>query len=264
MKEKLLHYWTVYKKFVSTSISVETSFRTSFILLVIMDAFFFFSSVGSVSFIYDHVATIGPWEKNELLFFLTFMLMIDNLHMMIFSQSFWEFSFNLKSGALDYVILKPMNTIFSVFFRHFRASSLFNTPLFLGFLIYYGNQIGLSPMDWVLIPLFIILGLTLLVILEFILSTSMFWLTDGIGINFLRMQLQQLGRWPNFIYQGFVRKVLTSFVPILLVGSAPVHFLIDKSSWGLLVAMVIAIFVLTIVLLSVWKVGLRRYDSASS
>ncbi|MCR9204421.1 MAG: ABC-2 family transporter protein [Halobacteriovoraceae bacterium] len=264
MKEKLLHYWIVYKKFVSTSVSVETSFRTSFILLVIMDAFFFFSSVGSVSFIYDHVATIGPWEKNELLFFLTFMLMIDNLHMMIFSQSFWEFSFNLKSGALDYVILKPMNTIFSVFFRHFRASSLFNTPLFLGFLIYYGYQIELGLLDWLLIPIFIVLGLSLLVILEFILSTSMFWLTDGIGINFLRMQMQQLGRWPNFIYQGFVRKVLTSFIPILLVGSAPVHFLIDKSSWGLLIAMVVAIFVLTLVLMSVWKLGLRRYDSASS
>jgi ABC-2 type transport system permease protein len=264
MLEKLGHYWDVYKKFVSTSVSVETSFRTSFILLIFMDFFFFFSSIGSVSFIFDHVVNIGPWEKNQLLFFLTFMLMIDNLHMMIFSQSFWEFSFHIKTGQLDYVILKPMNTIFSVFFRHFRASSLFNTPLFLGYLIYYGIQVDLTAFYWALLPFLIVLSLALLVVIEFILSTSMFWLTDGMGINFLRMQMQQLARWPNFIYQGLIRKVLTVVLPILLVGSGPVHFLLDKNAWQLLATMVVALVILTFVLLISWKVGLRRYDSASS
>lgn len=264
MIEKISHYIQVYKKFVSTSISVETSFRTSFILLIFMDLFFFFTSIGSVSFIYDHVEKIGPWNRQELLFFLSYMLVIDNLHMMIFSQSFWEFSFNLKTGQLDYVILKPMNTIFSVFFRHFRASSLFNTPLFVGTLIYYGNQVGLEALSWLLLPIFIILSLALLVVLEFILSTSMFWLTDGIGINFLRMQFQQLARWPNFIYQGFLRKILTFAIPILLIGSGPVHYLLNKNSWQLLSAMVVVLIVSTFVLFSIWKVGLRRYDSASS
>lgn len=258
------HYWHVYKKFVSTSVSVETSFRTSFILLILMDFFFFCSSVFSVSFIYDHVAQIGPWERSHLLFFITFMLTIDNLHMMIFSQSFWEFSFNIRTGALDYVILKPMSTIFSVFFRHFRASSLFNTPLFFGALIYYGMEIGLTPLDWCLMPLFILMGLALLVVIEFILSTSMFWMTDGTGINFLRMQMQQLARWPNFVYQGFIRKALTVILPVLLIGSGPVHFLVDKSQWQLLALMVIVFFVLLFLLRIIWSFGLRHYDSASS
>ncbi len=258
------HYWNVYKKFVSTSVSVETSFRTSFILLIFMDFFFFCSSVFSVNFIYDHVASIGPWQRDHLLFFITFMLTIDNLHMMIFSQSFWEFSFNIRTGALDYVILKPMSTIFSVFFRHFRASSLFNTPLFVGALIYYGIKIEITPLDWVLMPFLLIMGLALLVVIEFILSTSMFWMTDGTGINFLRMQMQQLARWPNFVYQGILRKVLTIIVPVLLIGSGPVHFLVDKSQWQLLALMVIIFFGLCGLLRIIWNFGLRHYDSASS
>ncbi len=258
------HYLSVYKKFVSTSISVETSFRTSFILLIIMDLFFFLSTVASVTFIYDHVSMIGPWQKDQLLFFLSFMLMIDNLHMMIFSQSFWEFSNHLKTGQLDYIILKPMSTIFSVFFRHFRASSLFNTPLFLGSLIYYGLKVDLAPTQWCLIPFLLILGLSLLVVIEFILSTSMFWLTDGIGINFLRMQMQQLARWPSFIYQGVIRKVLMTALPILLIGSAPVNFLFDSSHWPLLAGMILCLVVFSILLNFVWSRGLKRYDSASS
>jgi ABC-2 type transport system permease protein len=258
------HYLRVYQKFVSTSVSVETSFRTSFILLIFMDLFFFFSTVGSVSFIYDHVTAIGPWQKDQLLFFLSFMLMIDNLHMMIFSQSFWEFSHHLKTGQLDYIILKPLNTIFSVFFRHFRASSLFNTPVFLGSLIFYGTRVELTFYQWVLIPFLLILGLSLLIVIEFILSTSMFWLTDGIGINFLRMQMQQLARWPNFIYQGVIRKVLMTALPILLIGSGPVHFLFDPGQWPTLLGMIFMIILLTYILILVWNRGLRRYDSASS
>lgn len=264
MMNRVLHYWDVYKKFVSTSVSVETSFRTSFVLLILMDFFFFFSTIGSVSFIYDHVTNIGPWEKDQLLFFITFMLMIDNLHMMIFSQSFWEFSRNIVTGQLDYIILKPMHSIFSVFFRHFRASSLFNTPLFLGHLIYYGIQVELTYLDWLMLPLLITLSMLVLILIEFIMSTSMFWLTDGMGINFLRMQMQQLARWPNFIYKGLVRKALTVLVPILLIGSGPVHFIFNKEAWQLLGFMVFAIVALTIFLLFIWKIGLRRYDSASS
>ena len=157
-----------------------------------------------------------------------------------------------------------MNTIFSVFFRHFRASSLFNTPIFLGHLIYYGVQLNLDFLSWSLIPLFIILSLTLLVILEFILSTSMFWVTDGLGINFLRMQFQQLSRWPNFVYQALTRKVLTFVIPILLIGSAPVHFIIDHQNYNALIYMVLAIFIGLFILVNLWKIGLRRYDSASS
>ena len=257
-------YWEVYKKFVSTSVAVETSFRTSFILLIIMDIFFFFSTIMSVRFIYDHVAMIGPWQKDQLLFFITFMLMIDNLHMMIFSQSFWEFSAHLKTGNLDYIILRPMNTIFSVFFRHFRASSLVISPLFIGHLIYYGMELNLDLISWLMLPLLLILSLALLVVLEFILSTSMFWVTDGLGINFLRMQFQQLARWPNFVYQSLTRKVLTFVIPILLIGSAPVHFLIDHSQYKALIYLVFALIIGLFILSNLWKIGLRRYDSASS
>ncbi len=258
------HYFNVYKKFISTSIQVESSFRTSYALIIFMDLFFFISSLASVNFIYDHVETIGPWKREQLLFFVTFVLSIDNLHMMIFSQNFWQLSFMIKTGELDYVILKPMSTIFSVFFRHFRSSSLFNTPIMIFFLIKYGTAVNLSPIDWLLLPVHLILGLTILVLIEFCLSTAMFWMVEGIGINFLRMQLQSLSRWPAFIYSGFYRKFFTLFVPVLLVGSAPVEFIYDKTKWIKPLQLIFLIVVFYFLLLFLWEKGLKRYDSASS
>lgn len=247
-----------------TSITMASSFRLSFVLLILMDLFFLFSALYSVEFIYDHVANIGPWDKNQLLFFVMFMMMLDNLHMIFVSESFWALSFQIRTGELDFVILKPGSTIFSTFFRFFRVSSCINTPIFAYYLIKYGTAVGLSPIDWVLLPFLISLAFLLLIYLEFCISTLMFYMVEGMGINFLRMQLQQLSRWPNFIFASLTRKTLTFVVPILTIGSAPVHFLYDKSKWEWLVALLISIIVFHFILVHLWRRGLSHYDSASS
>jgi ABC-2 type transport system permease protein len=66
-----------------------------------MDLFFYFSSFATVSFIFDHVETIGPWQRPQLMFFIAYMLTLDQLHMTLISESFWVFSRELKTGVLD-------------------------------------------------------------------------------------------------------------------------------------------------------------------
>jgi ABC-2 type transport system permease protein len=239
-------------------------FRTSFILLILMDLFFYASALLSVSFIFDHVQNIGPWNKNQLMFFISFMLGIDQLHMTFISRSFWEFSFNLKSGNLDFGFLKPVHSIFEIFFRYARPSSFLNIIVVWTLIIYYGQRVNLSWIDWALLPFLMLSSLALMVVLEIILSASMFWMTEGIGINFLRMQFQSLQRWPDFVYAYFSRKILTFGIPILIVGSGPIHFLFDSSNWHLLALLFVFFIVFCIVLKFVWRKGLERYESASS
>ena len=258
------HYLGVYKMFISTSFSMAMSFRLNFVLLILMDLFFYFTSLATVSIIYDHVQTIGPWSKEQLMFFTSFMLCVDHLHMTLISESFWVFSRDLKIGNVDFVLLKPISSIFSIFFRHVRPSSLCNLIVVWGCLFYYANQVDLSLMAWVCMPFLVLLSFTLLAILEFIISTSMFWMTEGMGINFLRMQMQNLARWPDFIYSKLSRRVLKVFFPVLLIGSAPVHFLLDQSAWIYIIYLIAAIFLSFIIMNKLWSVALRQYESASS
>ena len=162
---------------------------------MVMDLVFYFVTLSSVSIIYDHVATIGSWNKHQLLFFISFMLTMDHLHMVVVSENFWELSVKVRTGSLDFDLLRPVPSIFSVFFRYVRTSSLFITPLVWGMLGYFGYKAGLTLLDWVIVPPLIILGFILFVLIEFCLSTAMFWIIEGHGINFLRMQFQQLARW---------------------------------------------------------------------
>lgn len=258
------HYLSIYKKFLATSFSVQLSFRTSFVLLIVMDIFFYVSTLATVDFVYDHVSTIGPWQKEKLMFFISFMLCVDHLHMTLLSESFWVLARQIRTGELDFILLKPVHSIFSIFFRYIRPSSMTNTIVAWGFLFYYGSKVPLSTVSWILLPLFLILSFMLLAIVEIIISTAMFWMTEGLGINFLRMQIQSLARWPDFVYKVLARRLFTVLMPILLIGSAPVRFLLDLKSWDYVAGMVAAIFVFGFLLFKIWSHALIRYESASS
>ena len=258
------HYLQVYGKFVAVSSAVNMSFRTNFLLLVLVDMTFYAGITFGVSSIFDHISTIGPWNQDQLLFFLFFMLSIDALHMTLVANAFWEFSEEIRTGHLDYVLLKPINSIFVTFFRFFRPSGALGLCTTIAILIYLGLKIQLPLTSWILLPFLLALAFLMFITIEFIISISTFWVIEGMGIHFLRIEMQRLSRWPEFIYHPLSRRVLTVALPILLVGSAPVHFLYDHSNYKLLLGMVIAIVTGLWILSKLWVVGVRRYESASS
>lgn len=258
------HYLSVYQKFMETRFTEASSFRLSFILVILMDLFFYYSTLATVSFIFDHVSTIGPWDKIHLMFFICFCLSIDHLHMTLVSESFWMLSQEIRTGGMDFILLRPLHSIFIVFFRHFRPATILNGFVSWGLLIYYGIQLKFAFLQWVLLLPLVILGFLLLLIIEFIVSTAMFWMIEGLGINFLRMQMQQLSRWPDFIYSSLSRRILTLCVPLLLISSAPVRFLYNFLDYKPLIGLIISIVILWIFQLKVWNLALRKYDSASS
>jgi len=264
MIQRIGYYLHLYSGFISTSFTEAMGFRVHFFLLIIMDLIFYITALASITIIFMHVETIGVWKKEQFLFFTSVMLAINQLTMTFVSESFWRFSILIRSGNLDFILIRPANAIFSSFFRIIRPGSMINILFTGSAVIYFGIQVHLSTLSWFLLPLFILLGFLLQNAIELVISCSMFWMLEGTGINFLRIEMQQLSRWPDFIYNSIVRRILTLIIPLLLVGSAPVRFLFNPSDWKPLAGMVLAIFVLIGLLRFSWNAGLRNYESASS
>jgi len=257
-------YLRVYKEFLRTSFAEATSYRLHFVLLIVMDNIFYLTSLLGVSFIFDHIHNIGPWDRAEFMFFIAFMLAVDHLHMTFVSENFWEFSYGIRIGVLDFILLKPLNAIFTIFFRLIRPATMFNFFIPLGTLIYFGLQLHLSVYSWLLVPFMLLLALTLQTSLEILMSMSMFWLVQADAVNFMRMQFQSLSRWPDFIYRYYARKFFTLAFPLLLIGSVPVKILLNLTEWKLASCSLLAIAVTWLLIAITWRRGLRSYESASS
>ena len=257
-------YLEVYKNFIGCSLTEELSFRVNFVMLLIVDLIFTLSTLGAAIVLFQHVDTLGPWSKDQLLFFLCFMMLVDDFQGMVLSSNFWMLSLDLKMGNLDFTFLKPINSLFPMFFRYLRPSSIVSLTADIVLLIYFGQKLNFDLVQFIaLIPL-AILAITLRFLIEMVISLTMFWTTEGVGINFIRLQLQSLSRWPDFIYKGMAKRLLSTILPVLLIGSAPMHFVFDFNQWQQMITLVVLIIFFSFFLKVLWSQAKKRYESASS
>ena len=145
-----------------------------------------------------------------------------------------------------------------------RPSTIWNFLLLWPLLIYYGLKSDLSILSWISLPFLVLCGFALMVALELILASFNFWIIDGWGTNFLRMQFQSLSRWPDFVFVNPFKRIFSFFMPFLIIGSGPVQFLLDNSNWVYLIYMIFSFIGSVIVFRFIWNKGLNQYESASS
>lgn len=264
MVRRIKYYLLLYREFVKTCFIEAMSFRLHFVLLIVMDLIFYASIFASVDIIYRHVQTIGTWNREQLMFFMSFVLAINQLQMSFLANNFWELSLLILKGDLDFILVKPSNSLFSVFFRriHVGSTTLFMVPW--ACLVYFGSQLDFNWLTWLIMPFLVLLSFFLTALVEIIISCSMFWMLEGTGINFLRMQLQQVSRWPDFIYANIIRKLLTFVIPVLLIYNAPSRFLFSFKDWYPMAGMILAIALAWTLLKYLWVLCLNSYESASS
>ena len=254
-------YLSLYKEFFKTSLSEELSFRANFTLLSLMNVLFigvyFFTSV----FIFNHIEYIGLWNEKEFLLFLSFVFAVDQTHYLIFSENFLEFSGDVRFGTLDFHLLKPFPSLFIVLLRRQAIPGIFTIFLTYFMVIYFGLQVGLSPLAWLSLPFCLLLSLSLLLGVEVLISLFNFFTVEGMGVNQARLQIQHLCRWPDFIYKNPARLWL---LPFLAITSIPVRWILDLSYWSWLFAMFFGVISLWSFVLFLWPKALSFYESPSS
>lgn len=254
-------YLSLYREFFKVSLSEELIFRFNFSLQSLMNISFigvyFFTSV----FIFDHIEHIGLWNEKEFLLFLSFALAVDQTHYLLFSFNFWAFSEDIRLGHLDFHLLKPFQSLFIVFFRRLAIPGIFTVLLTYFMIIYFGIQAQLSFFVWLSLPFCLLLSLFLLLGIEILISLFNFFTVEGMGVNQLRLQLQHLARWPDFIYRNPARLWL---FPFLAITSIPVRWMLDWSYWTWLVIMFGGTVVLWFFVFLLWPRSLKFYESPSS
>lgn len=261
---QIKHYFQVYLKVLSVNASKSMSFRANFFLFFFIDFCFYFTNLFVQDFIFNQTQAIGIWDRNHFLFFTSFFLMLDWFHTFFIGHSFWMLSRNIRQGDMDYILLRPLHPIFSTFFTHVRFDSFLNFFLAIGIFIYFGLKVELSFWQWFATPFLIIMACTLWFSIEMTFATLMFWAEETTGINFMRMQMQQISRWPDFVYLPVYRHLFIFVVPLLLIFSGPVHLLYHDESWALGFLLFFMAIFWCFILVKFWNFSMRRYESASS
>ncbi len=278
-------YSKVWLQFATNSLVRELSFRTNFVLDIISSMGWTAMNIGFYLIVFHHAKSIGSasgWGQNEFFVFLGTTWVINSVVQTFFMPNAEEFSELIRTGGLDFAMLKPIDTQFLVSFRKINWSALSN--LFVGLAIGgYGlvNLVGRQDPEWQLqwysIPLFLIClvcGICILYSLMISLAATSIWLGRNQSLYDFWFYITNFSRYPMEIYErGWglpLYYVFTFVVPVLVVVNVPAKLLaqpiVPASTWDwMLIAFTIVAAILSYASSRwIFTKSLLSYRSASS
>ncbi len=198
-----------------------------------------------------------------IVFYLTFNL-IDTLSQLLLRGTYYFRSLVIK-GNLDYVLIHPLNPLFSVLFSHTDILDFIMIwPIFFALIYSLGQLSVLTSIGLVLYLILILNGLILAVAFHiFVLSMAITTYEVDNTLTIYR-DLSSLGRVPVDLYREPLRFFITFVLPVGIMITFPVKALIGLLNPFIIVFSIVITLVFFRIALVFWDRALRSYSSASS
>ncbi len=270
------HYFRVWRTFFRNSLVREMTFRGNFLITVLTRGFWFTAQIVLFEIIYGYRDHILDWEREHYFAFMATGMLINSIVEAFFMPNCANFSELIRTGDLDFALLKPIDTQFLISFEKVNLAMLFQL-LFAGSLLAYSIwklEIVLTPGRVAMYLLLIGVGIAFFYSLMITLASSSVWFGRNQGLYDFWFYITVFARYPQNIYHrpgvGEVLLYIFTFIlPILLVVTVPARVLLGtetvlEPSWQ--VAFVAPVMTLLLLGLSrrIFLWSLKHYRSASS
>ncbi|HCK51598.1 MAG TPA: hypothetical protein DIC23_00175 [Planctomycetaceae bacterium] len=272
-------YRRVWLTFVRNALIREMTFRGNFVITILTRALWFCSQVLLFKIIFSNVAHITEgWTEYQYFAFMATGMLINALIETLFMPNAANFSELIRTGNLDFALLKPIDTQFLISFEKMDLAMLNQVVLAIGLLIYAlshlpsGTQV--TPARVALYLVYILAGVTIFYSLMISLASTAIWFGRNQGLYDFWFYITVFARYPRSIYQtepasvagGVILFAFTFVLPILVAVTVPARVLLGtlgNQSWLAGIALAAAVIGLVISrMIFTWS--LRSYRSASS
>ncbi|GAA4423807.1 ABC transporter permease [Bremerella cremea] len=279
-------YAAVFYMFLRNSLVRDLSFRSNFWIECVSSLSWVIMNLGFYLLIFSYTTSIGPntgWGKWEFFVFLATTLLVNSLVQMFFMPNIQEFSELIRTGKLDFALLKPIDTQFLVSFEKVNWPSTAN---FLFGLLLMGislfqlthrpeRPIELTATMVVTFVIFLLCGVAILYSLMIVLAASSIWLGRNTSLYDFWFYITSFSRYPMEIYNAgtlgmSLQLIFTFAIPILIVVNVPARIMAqpfgvsETQMWALPIYMLVATGMSLWFSRWVFKMSLRSYRSASS
>lgn len=265
MTSQAVHTMKVIATLAKLQLSTAMMYRVSF-----WGAFLVDLTVFSIQLLFFSVLAqndgIGDWSIFHLTVFTGAFIALDGLYMGTYFFGVIALPDKIRTGSLDFALVKPVNTLLYTSFAHVNPGSLALFAAGLGIAAFGGAGLGVlsagNGLRFLIVLFFMYL---LMYALMVCLRTASFWLTRVNAFQQMENALVEFSfRLPAPAIQGGWKLLLYVLLPYGLMANMPAHALFspfDLQEWLLCIGVTAFFLGLAHYL---WHLGLKRYDSASS
>jgi ABC-2 type transport system permease protein len=261
----LAKYAEIYRVQLKNNWVREAVYRTNFLTAVMTDAVWICVEFSFFHVIYANISNLPGWTEEQVYFFLGMFFSSDALFTIFFQRNFWNFSDLVNKGDLDILLTKPVPPLFLALTRWMSLTACFNFLLGLIIMVRYSGPAGFEGgWHWLLVAMWLAIGLSAAVLIRFAFSIWIFWTERSFALSRLYYQFFSFATKPDGMYPRIIRYLILTALPFAFIGSVPARALLHGlPAWQYLeIFAVLGVFFLFNY--TCWVIGLKRYQSASS
>ena len=277
-----MQYARLFLTFARNSLIRDMTFRTNFIIEVVSSIGWMAMNLGFYLLVYSYTPSIGSplhpeegWDQYQFFVFIATTMFINSIVQAMFMPNAQEMSELVRTGGLDFALLKPIDTQFLLSLRRVHWSSLGNFLVAFGLLVYAGGKLdhsGFTPIQYVLYPFYLVCGVLILYSIMFSLAATSIWLGRNQTLYDFWFYITNFSRYPLEIYSGntlgnALQSVFTFIIPVLVVINVPARMMAKPltTEYAYLAAYALLATVVSLVVSRwIFQSALASYRSASS
>lgn len=275
-------YLSVFWTFVRNSLVRDLSFRGNFFVEAIGAMSWMAMNLGFYVLIFQYTNQIGPgsgWGKYEFFVFLSTTMFVNSVVQSFFMPNMQQFSELIRTGGLDFALLKPIDTQFLISLQRMEWSTLSNFVVGVVLMVYSLwklttreiDPLPIEPLSYILFPFYVLCGIVIMYSLIISLAATSIWLGRNQTLYNFWFYITNFSRYPMEIYGGAYGSPLRWFfsfiLPVLLVINVPAALLakpLSSANWGLPAFTILATIGSLLASRWVFTRALLSYRSASS
>jgi len=244
----------------------EAAYRANFWVQIFESLLNIGSALTAVAIIFTRTDTLAGWRAPELVALLGVYFVMYGAIQIVVAPSLAKFMEDVRSGALDFTLIKPFDAQLLVSLSEVRVWKLVDLTVGLAILVSGLSRIAaeVGALEAIGFLVALVAGAVTVYSFWMLLATCAFWFVRLENVLMIFWNMYQAGRWPVDIYPRWLRWTLTGLVPVALAVTVPAEALAGRlSAANLLLACAVAL-VIAVVSRWFWKAGLRRYSGASA
>src|SRR3954452_10340765 len=232
-------YFHVFLMFVRNSLVRDMMFPANFLIESISSFGWVMMNVGFYLLIFKYTSQINAgstagdaWDKYQFFVFIATSMFINSIVQMFFMTNADEFSELIRTGGLDFALLKPIDTQFLISLRNVEWASLANFVVAAVLMAYALPRVAdLQITAWRVIAylVYVVGGIGILYSLTIVLAAASVWLGRNTSIYDFWFYITTFSRYPMEIYSGSIGNLLrlgfTFVLPVLIVVNVPARML---------------------------------------
>ena len=262
----MVRYGRLFREFFRACLVEEFEYRVNFASNVLSTVAGLVLALLTVNLFFYRADDIGGWSYYEVLALLGIFNAMQGLIAFFLQPNMARLVAHIRTGTLDFVLLKPVNSQFYISFRHLVFWRLADVLVGLGIVAFSLWRLGYAPsaVQALQFALVFASGVAIVYALWMGMMLFSFWAVKVDNLSFLFTSFFETARFPVSVYQGVLRLLLMYLFPVALITTFPAASLIGRLGWAETAVSMLLAAALMALTRALWRFALKSYTSASS